>query len=375
MSDLDATLLRKLAEWETAGVPITTLYLGVDGRVLPRKSDYEVRLDELLRRARSDAEALGREAARSVERDTLSMSAFVREEFERGDTRGLAMFSCHEAGLWEVVPVPRPVRDRVAVAPSADLLPLETLLATYRPTCAALVDHAKGRLFVVEMGRIQEISELWDEVPGRHEQGGWAQMRMQRHVDEHRSKHLKHVADALFARWKGRGFEHLVLAGPAEAQGELEGMLHDYLRQRVRARLTLPMTATADEVLRRVLAVEEDLEHQAERAAVERLLRATGANDHGVAGLPGTLEAIAADRVGELVVAFDLSSPGAACGSCGRLSTEPGACPACGEDMTEIPDVVEIAVARAFRQGCRVETVLHADGLRALGDIGAILRF
>lgn len=372
---LDDTLLRELARWDAAGLPITSVYLTVDGRRFPRKSDYEPRLDELLRRARAGARTLGREARRSVERDVATMSAFVRSEFDRADTRGLAMFASHATGLWEVVRVPRPVRDRVCVAASADLLPLEALLETYRPTCAALVDYEKARLFVVDMGRIEEVSGVSDEVPGRHDQGGWAQMRMQRHVDEHRAKHLKHVADSLFGLWRRRPFEHLILAGPTEARGELEGMLHDYLQRRVRARLTLAMTATSDDVLRRVLEVEEELERMAERDAVERVERAAGADDRGVAGLEATLEALAGDRVGELVVAIDLSTSGAACGTCGRLATSGSACPTCGSQMTEVSDVVEAAVAHAFRRGCRVETVLWGGSVAALGGIGAVLRF
>lgn len=372
---LDDTLLRELARWDAAGLPITSVYLTVDGRRFPRKSDYEPRLDELLRRARAGARTLGREARRSVERDVATMSAFVRSEFDRADTRGLAMFASHATGLWEVVRVPRPVRDRVCVAASADLLPLEALLETYRPTCAALVDYEKARLFVVDMGRMEEASGVSDEVPGRHDQGGWAQMRMQRHVDEHRAKHLKHVADSLFGLWRRRPFEHLILAGPAEARGELEGMLHDYLQRRVRARLTLAMTATSDDVLRRVLEVEEEVERMAERDAVERVERAAGADDRGVAGLEATLEALAGDRVGELVVAIDLSTSGTGCGTCGRLATSGSACPTCGSQMTEVSDVVEAAVAQAFRRGCRVETVLWGGSVAALGGIGAVLRF
>ena len=172
MTELDGSLLRKLAEWDGDGAPITSLSLSVDGRRYPRKGDAEVRLEELLRRARPQAEGLGREAARSVERDLAAMSEFVRDEFERGDTRGLAMFSCTAAGLWEFVTAPRPLRDRVTVGPQADLLPLEVLLETYRPTCLALVDHADARLFLIELGRIEEIADVADEVPGRHEQGG-----------------------------------------------------------------------------------------------------------------------------------------------------------------------------------------------------------
>jgi peptide subunit release factor 1 (eRF1) len=43
--------------------------------------------------------------------------------------------------------------------------------------------------------------------------------------------------------------------------------------------------------------------------------------------------------------------------------------------MEPVPDVVEEAVAQALRQGCRVETVLHPEGLAQYGGIGALLRF
>jgi peptide subunit release factor 1 (eRF1) len=43
--------------------------------------------------------------------------------------------------------------------------------------------------------------------------------------------------------------------------------------------------------------------------------------------------------------------------------------------MDGIADVVEVAVANAYVQGCRVETVVEDEGLVALGGIGALLRF
>ena len=372
MSELDRGLLRKLAEWDT-GLPITSVYVTVDGRRYPRKTDYALRLDELLRQVRIQAQDLDRDAAGSVERDAAAMSEFVRDEFDRGDTKGLAMFSSNGAGLWEVVRVSRPVRDRAVVGPEADLVPLESLVETYRPTGVALVDFEKARLFLVDMGRIDEVSDLWDDVPGRHDQGGWAQMRMQRHIDDHRSRHIKHVADVLFKLWRRTPFEHLALAGPPEAQHELESSLHDYLRRRVRGSFTLPMTASRADMLDRVLELEESAEREREREAVERLARAS-ATDHGVVGLEDTLRAVSEARVDELIVSFDLSAPGAACGACGRLATREGRCPTCGENMQPVPDVVESAVAAALRTGSKVEVVLDA-GLRELGGIGALLRF
>jgi len=374
VTELDRGLLRRLAEWDAVVAPITSVSLTVDGRRFPRKADYEMRLAALLRRARAQADALDRDAARSVEGDVAAMSEFVRDEFAREDARGLGMFSSSAVGLWEAVAVSRPVRDRAVVARQADLLQLENMLETYRPTCAALVDSASARLFLVELGRIREIAAVRDEVPNRHDQGGWAQMRMQRHVDDHRAKHLRHVADDLFALWRGSPFEHLVLAGPAEAHRDVERFLHDYVAQRIRASVTLPMAATGGDVLARVLEVEEAIERDHERAAVERVSRAAGAHDHGAAGLEATLEALGSGRVGELVVSIELTSPGSRCRACGRLSSSRGRCPVCGAETEPVPDVVEAAVATAFRTGSRVETVV-GDGLESLGGIGALLRY
>jgi peptide chain release factor subunit 1 len=377
MTNVDHSVVRKLARWDPNGIPITSVYLTVDGRRYPRKSEYEVRLDELLRRARAQAEAegLSKEALRSVHGDLESMSSFVRDEFERGDTRGLALFSAKAAGLWEEVRLPRPVRDRATVASAADVLPLEQVLETYRPMCMALVDYEKARVFLSELGRVEEVTDVFDDVPGRHDQGGWSQMRMQRHVDDHRLRHLKRVAEALFQLLKTRPFDSLVLAGPAEARLDLEHTLHPYLKERVRAGLTLAMTATLDEVAARCLEVEEDLERRNEAAKVEALKAAAESGGKAVTGLPGTLAALAEGRAGEIMVSPDLSAPGFSCPSCGRLTDRGTKCPACGSKMEPVPDVVEEAVAQALRQGCRVETVLHPDGLAQYGGIGALLRF
>ncbi len=373
MSDLDRSMLRTLAGWSPA-VPVTSLYLTVDGRRYPRRSDYEVRLDELLRDVRGQMNGMRGDSARSVEDDLERMSTFVREDFERGDTRGLALFSASGAGMWEAIRLPRPVRDQALVAPRAEVRLLEAMLETYGATCTALVDFEKARLFLTQLGRITEVHDVWDEVPGRHDQGGWAQMRMQRHVDDHRQRHLKHVAEALFGLLQRQGFEHLILAGPGEAHQELERGLHEYLRRRVAGRIVLPMSATAEEARARTLEVEEALERRAERDAVAQLADAAAVGA-GVTGLEGTLAALAQGRVGDLLVRLDARAPGGRCTTCGRLAPAVGACPGCGAQMDGVADVVEVAVANAYGQGCRVETVVEDEGLAALGGIGALLRF
>ena len=67
MTALDRQLARSLADWKPGEFPVTTVYLSVDGRQYPRTQDYEVRLDELLRRAHDTASELDKGRQRSVE--------------------------------------------------------------------------------------------------------------------------------------------------------------------------------------------------------------------------------------------------------------------------------------------------------------------
>jgi peptide chain release factor subunit 1 len=375
MTDVDRALLRKLAEWTPGDLPIVSLHLSVDGRRYPRKQDYEVRLDALLRRGREAAEGMGREARRSRETDLDRMERFVKDEFERGANRGLALFGCAGAGLWEEIVLPRPLLSRIEIGPQPDLLPLEAMLETYESFCTILIDSERARIFVAELGRIEEKADLSDDVPGRHDQGGWSQARYQRHIDEHRQRHLRRVADVLFRSFKRRQFDHLILAGPEEVISEFEHELHDYLRQRVRARFQMPITALAAEVLERSLQTQEQIEREQERAIVRELVAEQAAGRKAVAGLHSTLRALGEARVARLVVTLDLRAEGLGCLTCGRLTTRGKRCEACGSPLHPVPDVVEAAVVQAYRQGCGVQIVPEDDLLKELGGVGALLRF
>jgi peptide chain release factor subunit 1 len=236
------------------------------------------------------------------------------------------------------------------------------------------VDSEKARIFLAELGRIEEQRELVDDVPNRHDQGGWSQARYQRHVDEHRQRHLKHVAEVLLRFFKRRSFDHLILAGPQEVIAEFEKELHDYLRQRILARITLPMTASSNEVLQRSLACEEELDRAHLREAIDRITAESAAGRQAVVGLSPTLNALGESRVATMVVGMDLRQSGRQCPSCGRLAEKGRRCPTCGAETHEVADVVEAAVIQALRQGARVEST-EAATFHERGGVGALLRF
>lgn len=371
---IDRAFLRRLASWAVDGAPVSTLYLDVDGRRFRRKQDYMLRAELLGHQLHKEAAALPKKAAASVGKDVERMMAFLGD-LDRGTTRGVALFSCSEADLWEGVLAPRPLPDRAILSDHPHILPLESLIETYETFCTTLIDREKARIFQARMGMVREEKDVFDDVPGQHDQGGWSQGRYQRHVDEHFGKHLKHVGEVLLRSFERQGFDHLILAGPDEVVAEFERGLHDYLKRRVVARVSLPMTANLNDVLERSLQVEEAVETRREREIVERVSAEAAAGRAAVTGLGGTLDALNLGRVDTLVVSFRFSSQGVECTSCGWLALAGTTCPTCGSPMHPAADVVETAVARALQQGSRVESLTMVAGEGRSFDIGALLRF
>ena len=375
MPNIDRDFLRALAEWRADGAPVSSLYLDVDGRRYPRRTDYLLRADALCDQLEGQAEEGGRDAVASVTGDLRRFRDYL-SGLDRRRIRGVALFSCSSAGLWEDVPVPRPLPDRAVLAEHPYVLPLEALIETYESFCTVLVDREKARIFLASTGSIEEESDVLDDVPGQHDQGGWSQARYQRHIGEHVQQHYKHVAEVVLRFYQRRSFDHLILGGPEEVLAEFERHLHDYVRRRVVARTSLPVTASADDVLERSLAVEERLEAERERRVLERLRAEAAAGRQAVLGLEPVLGALNDGRVDTLVVPLGLSRPGMRCAECGRLAVGGRTCRTCGGRLRPVTDVVDDAVAAALRQSSRVQTLTLIDPRDGEGrEVGALLRY
>ena len=372
---MNRDVLRRLAEWSDDRYPVTTLYMDVDGRRFPRRPELVPRVEDLLHKAAADGE-YDREQRRSVEEDAARIIRYVADEFDRSGTRGLAVFSSSGAGLWEPVTLPQPIRDRALIGPRPHLLPLEAQMEKDEVFCTVIVDREKARVFVTERGRTEEILDILDDVPGRHDQGGWAQARLQRHIEDHVQRHVKRVGQALLRRYQERPFDRLIVAGSDEVVAELERELHDYVARTVVDRASFAMSASLDEVDAHVLGLQERLEAMREQETVERLLpEVRSETGRAVAGLDATLSVLETGRVEALVVLFGLEAAGVRCPRCGHLATGGTRCSVCGTEMVEAPDLVELCVESALRQRCRVETIPDSSELAALGGIGALLRF
>lgn len=363
--------VRRLAQFKGERAPVTSCYLDVDGRRLTRQADVERELDIVLRKARTTANGTP-----SVHEDLRRMEEYVKAGFDRAGVRGLAMFSCTDHQLWEVVPLPVPVRSRVVVNHQPAVAQLEAVVHGYDTFGVLLVDRQRTRLFRFELGELVDQSEFVDELPrdyderGERERGG-----VQPHVDALATRHAHQAARAAWEAHHAKPFDRLALGGPDDVVGQVQAALHPYLRERCCARIAVPVGASVSEVRDAALSLEREVRRSREAELVDRLRNGDGDGSKMVQGLHETLAALGERRIEHLLVSNGYSQAGWRCEPCGWLSARGPKCPVCTGAMSKIDDVVEEAVEVAFCQSCTV-TVCEANAdLDVVGRIGALLRY
>ncbi|HUS62085.1 MAG TPA: hypothetical protein VMY34_07805, partial [Acidimicrobiales bacterium] len=336
MAKLSEDAIRDLAGFKGEGASVVTLYLHVDGRCYVRPVDYLQQLDQMLRDARE------RHGSLPGARDALQrIEDFVKTSFERGASRGLAIFACANNDLFEVFEVSIGFKNQLVVNSSPNVLQLEKVVEDYEPIGVLLADKQRTRMFVFELGELVDRTEEFEPLP-RHEddKGDFDRDHVRDHVANASHKHLKHAAEAAFRLWQERPFSHLVVGAPDEISRELEGELHSYLKEKMRGRIAIGVNASLEEIRTAVLDIEEQLERERESQVVARLRDAAGARNGGVAGLDEVLAALSDKRVELLLVSEGYEAPGWRCDTCGRLAAKGRSCPSCAAEMRKYDDIV-----------------------------------
>ncbi|CAN5183060.1 eukaryotic peptide chain release factor subunit 1 [soil metagenome] len=364
-------VIRSLAGFRGQQAPVISCYLDVDGRRYVRHQDYETVLDALLRDARTKANGDS-----SVHNDLRRIEEYVKAGIDRSNTRGLAFFACTAHDLWEVIALPVPVHNRIVVnhAPAVGQLP--SVLEEYERFGVLLADRQRARMFVFELGELTDRSELFEELPRDYDTRGERERGDTRpHVEALAHQHLSHAAEVAGQVFQDHGFEHLAIGAPDEIAGELEALLHPYLKDRRCGRLGVPVGSSLDDIREAALDLETRIERQKEAEVVERLREAVATGRRGIAGLGPVLAALADRRFEQLVVSQGYEEAGWRCPGCGCLAVVGRRCGRCETEMDPVGDIVEEAVEEALAQSSKVEICIGSADLDVLGRVGALLRY
>jgi peptide subunit release factor 1 (eRF1) len=310
-----------------------------------------------------------------VHDDLRRIEAFVKGGFDRRSTRGLAIFACAASDLWEVIELPKPVRSCLVINHAPAIGQLESMVQEHEAIGVLLADKQRAQLYVFELGRLVDRSELLDELPRDYDSRGERERGTPvHHREELAHQHLRNAARAAFDLWQARGFHHLAIGAPDAITGELEQSLHPYLRERLCGRVTVAVGATPADVQAAAEVVEAEVERLREATLVARLREAAATDRRGVAGLGGTLAALSQHRVERLVVSKGFAQEGWRAPD-GALAIVGPTHPDSGVAMERVSDVVEDAIEEALTQGIPVTICVGNADLDVLGRIGALLRY
>ena len=163
--DVTAAEIRKLIDRPETDAPVTSVYLNTDGARFPKAGDYEARLDALLRDLRKSAEERGGARRDAVIADCEAISRWVRNDFTRGDVRGIALFASG-GEIFETVQVAIGVRNIARINSTPYVVPLEALLGRHHHIGLVIVERDKARIVRYQMGRALEYQDVASDVHG-----------------------------------------------------------------------------------------------------------------------------------------------------------------------------------------------------------------
>jgi peptide subunit release factor 1 (eRF1) len=371
--------LRDLAGFEAENGYAISVYLDLDPSVAPTAGDAQTRLNSLLDGAAKENGGRERELThqqRLALRDDLDrIRRYFEAEFERDGAHGLAIFCAGLDNVWRPLPLTEVVPDRIKVDQLLYLAPLVPLVGRGEGALVLVVSKEQGRLYRLRAGRLEDLADYFEEQPRRHDQGGWAQARLQRRADELAHDHLKRVAEELDRFVRRLRKPQVVVVTNEETWGEFEGLLSQEARSVVAGVAQAEAHAQAPELLAVAAPVLERWRAEKETEAVARWREGLGPGGRASSGWAATLEAASDARVELLLVREGADHEARRCPACGRLSVDGSKCPLDGTQLEVSADGLDLAVHQTLAHGGRVWAVRHHDDLDAVEGIGALLRF
>jgi peptide chain release factor subunit 1 len=264
----------------------------------------------------------------------------------------------------------------------AFLRPIVEAMDEHERYGVVLTSTQRARLFTVSMGELTEHEDLFSDTGSRTRALGPDQMRSQKRRDRRHEEevtlHAKKVIDALHDLSLRIPFDRLIIAGTSKATAQLERLLPRRLQGKLVRTITMPMTATANEVLEGILKVQERMERDQETSLVQAVLAELHDRGKAVAGFAAVLDAVNQGRVWTLAYNKGFTALAGVCGDCSAYSPHArGPCVYCGGDVKPLSQPVDRLAQSVLEMGGRVEVV---DGpaktaLAKKGDIAALLRY
>lgn len=370
--------LRELAGFRAEKGCAVSIYVDLDPSVAPTPPDVETKVNSLLAAAERLLEerkgSMGRDQREGLKQDLQRVRQWFEDGFDRQGVQGVAVFAAALDNFWATLSLPDRVTDDVRIGSDLYLTPLARL-AGRDGGLVAFVGRERGQVWRLRGGQLVEIADQSEEVPGRHDQGGWSQARYERHIENIVGQHLRDVAATLDRCVRKLRGMRIVLIGAEDIRSDFEELLSNEARGCVAGWATAEAHADGAQVIAAAKPVLEEWWSGRENDVLERWREEAGKNGRATSGWATTLEAASDGRVDLLLVQEGADQQAYQCPQCGRAQLQDGSCPLDGTTMEARDGGLDLALHQTLAHGGTVYVVRERHDLDPVGGVGALLRF
>ncbi|MEO8478285.1 MAG: hypothetical protein ABI542_01535 [Gemmatimonadota bacterium] len=361
--------------------PVVTCYLKIEPRDRVRKK-YLTKVKNRVKELEYGLPSLGWEKAQqdAIKSDLKRIVDFLGDLDRLPTSPGVAIFASKGQKLFEVRPLPKVYRSRLAV----DRTPLVRELAAteeeFGRLFTAVLDGSTALIWEVTAWEATVVRKVETAVSRSRPHGGgaredWAsEHTYHNRIQNAKRQHLEAVARALFEVDRKSPGHQIVLVGAGNDASALEPYLHNYVADRLIGvgRLALK-DATASAVHQLTMDVREAHERASEHRHIEELEEGLGMG-WAVRGIKDTLKALGQGQVRLLLVDHSAAKPGFRSLASGRIALGAVDLKTDGEVVPTL-DAIDDAIEEALRQRVALDVVHDDEAAAAVNGMSALLRF
>jgi peptide chain release factor subunit 1 len=377
--------LDRLAAFVPSPYPVVSLYLNTQPGQTGRDQFKAFVRKEFA--ARSRTYPSNSPESESLERDLEKIGRYLDIQLQPS-ANSVAIFACSACDLFEPIQLAAKIeRHSLHIGDQPHLYPLARLESQYPRYAAVLADTNVARIVVFASGEVVTQQEVQGTRTRRHSQGGSAQARFQRHIENYHVHHIKEVVEALDRIVQQESIDRILLAGDEIAIPMLREHMPKLLAEKVVDHLRLPTNAPVNAVLTASLEALHRVNARTDRDKVEAAVGNFRAGGLGVVGPRDTLEALINGQVEELLVSASLrdlhdipeaANPAEATANDSPRPERAFETASAGEAGEARPEAVRLAdelIAKAKQTAARITFIEEAALLAPYGGVAALLRF
>ena len=302
---------------------------------------------------------------------------------------GLVIFLAGDDNMFEIVELPRPVKNRYYFANQAEVKPLLAYMDEYEKLLGVVMDKRQVQVYVEYMWDIKRVEELvnvfWDMMQDKDKKGYFSRPISGGAYAENADKeewilrrYVNAVSEELVKLKEILDYDRLVVFTPEKLKHIVEEDLHKDLKQILAKVITWNFTKANKNTIRDLLIeVEQELEQEEEEKMLSEILSNLGKSDYKkwVAGLKDVLKHLNQWAVWYLLISENMEFPGYVGKESWFLYVSEDE-NEIGEELIKVDDLTNDIVTKAIDQDAKVNFVPNDNPkLSELWNIAAMVRF